>query len=153
MKSLCKPCRNRSPVKNGTSWLSAVLIIIIPKCPFCILAYSSAITMCGTSSLYPTENNWASYIPLMLSLVIILMIALNYRGNRSIYALTFSFIGFLLIVGTHQSMINSEYYIVGTILLFFSILLNGSLYSLIGKLKETLRLNFNRNGIPSHKIL
>lgn len=147
MKSACRPCKTKRPIKNGTSWLSALLIIVIPKCPFCVLAYSSAITMCGTSSLYLTENNWVSFLPVLLGGVIVTMIALNFRDNRTIWALGISSIGLLLIIGSHQLVIDSQYYHLGTFLLFFSILLNGSLFSLLKKLKNTNTLKLYRPGI------
>ncbi len=147
MKSVCRPCITKRPIKNGTSWLSAFLIIIIPKCPFCVLAYSSAITMCGASSLYLTENNWVSCIPFLLAVIVVAMIALNFRDSRTIWAIIISIIGLLLIMGSHQLIIESQFYHLGTFLLFFSILLNGSLFSLLKKLKDTQSLKPFQPGI------
>ena len=111
------------------------------------MAYSSAISMCGTSSLYLVENNWVSYIPLVLAVLIILMIALNFRDTRTLWALGIAGLGFLLVLGAHQLLIGPQYYHLGTGLLFFSILLNGSLFYLLRKFKDTNALKFMRPDI------
>ena len=85
-------------------------MIVLPKCPFCVMAYSSAITMCGGPSMYLSGNNWVSYIPLLLGVVIISMILLNRRGIRTYYALLIGAIGFLMILLTHQLVIESVFY-------------------------------------------
>ncbi|MEL7006473.1 MAG: hypothetical protein AAFN93_27680, partial [Bacteroidota bacterium] len=89
MNRSCQKCTNseKRVQSTGSSWASAVLIIVIPKCPFCIMAYSSAITMCGGPDMYLLDNNWVSYIPILLSVFIIAMLILNYRDVRTNYAL------------------------------------------------------------------
>ena len=138
MNSNCRPCHSSRQYGNNSSWLSALLIVIIPKCPFCIMAYTSAISMCGTGSLYFSENNWVSFIPLVLALIIILMIGLNYRDRRTVVALMISAVGFGLILGSHQLVLESHFYNWGTGLLFFSIFLNGSLFSFVSNLRKII---------------
>lgn len=139
----CKKCpQNHKKVKaSGSSWLSALLIIVIPKCPFCIMAYSSAITMCGGADIYLQGNNWVSYIPIFLSLFIIGMLLMNYRDSRTKYALTLAMIGLSLVLSTHQMLLSPAYYYYGTAFLILSIWLNGSLFSILGKLKSKFGLS------------
>ena len=92
--------------------------------------------------LYLVENNWVSYIPLVLAILIMLMIALNFKDIRTLWALGIAGLGFLLVLGAHQLLIGPQYYHLGTGLLFFSILLNGSLFSLLRKFKDTNVLKF-----------
>jgi len=79
--------------------------------------------------------------------LIIIMIAFNFRDNRTLWALGIAGLGFLLVLGAHQLLIGPQYYHLGTSLLFFSILLNGSLLSLLRKLKDTIVLKFIRPDI------
>ena len=75
MDRSCTSCKTTEKPKviERSSWLSAFLVIIIPKCPFCVMAYTSAITMCGGTDMYFAENNWVSYIPILLGAIIILL--------------------------------------------------------------------------------
>lgn len=131
LQSHCKYTQSRvNPVK--VSWWSTFLIVVLPKCPFCIMAYSSAITMCGAPAIYVSENNWGSYIPIALALVVVLMIALKFRDIRTYFALAFSFTGTLLVILTHQTLIDAMFYYTGTALLIFGIWTNGSLFSILG---------------------
>lgn len=131
LQSHCKCTQSKvNPVK--VSWWSTFLIVILPKCPFCIMAYSSAITMCGGPAMYVSENNWVSYMPIALALVVVLMIALKFRDFRTYFALAFSLMGTLLVILTHQTIIEAIFYYLGTALLIFGIWTNGSLFSILG---------------------
>lgn len=95
------------------------------------MAYSSAITMCGGEAMYVADNNWVSYIPLILAFLVILMITLNFRDGRTYLALFLALIGTLLVILVHQTMLVSAFYYVGTGLLILGIWVNGSLYSVL----------------------
>ena len=141
MDRYCTSCKSseKPNVVERSSWLSAFLVIIIPKCPFCVMAYTSAITMCGGTDMYFTENNWVSYIPVLLGAVIIALLIANYRGARTIYALSIAALGLVLIMLTHQVIIEASYYTYGTILLILAIWMNGSLMSIISKIEKRLK--------------
>lgn len=69
--------------RNGfVSFLSTALIIILPKCPFCIAAYSGAFMM-----FYEIDN--AALAPIflhlkpLLGLLILGSILLNFKGKKS----------------------------------------------------------------------
>ena len=134
----CHPTKkvNRS---SSTSLFSTVVLIILPKCPFCIMAYSSAITICGGTDMYLMSNNWVSYVPLVLALFINLMLLFNWRGQRTLYALMIAIVGFTLISLTHQLVLSPVFYDLGAVLLLMSIWLNSSLISLLDKLRRKLR--------------
>jgi len=136
----CHPIKkvNRS---SSASLFSTVVLIILPKCPICIMAYSSAITICGGPDMYLMSNNWVSYVPLVLALFINLMFLFNWRGQRTLYALTIALVGFILISLTHQLVLSSGFYNLGAALLLMSIWLNSSLISLLNKFRRKLRLD------------
>lgn len=138
MKTSCKKCFSvkRLSAFRSTSYLSTFLIILIPKCPLCIMAYSSAITMCGVQDLYMNSNNWVSYIPLLLSGVIITMIILNNRGVRTFFSATIASFGFLMILFAHQLLLPANFYNWGTILLIAAIWTNSSFMAFVSGLKN-----------------
>lgn len=131
MITQCKPCATQQKKRAvlGSSVLGAALMIIIPKCSFCVLAYSSAITMCGGPDMYMAENNWASYIPLVTSVFIIGMLLINRRGKRTYLALLLALIGLVFIAGTLQLFLNEAYYHAGTVLFFLAIWINSNFIS------------------------
>ena len=120
----------------GTSLIGTFFIAIIPKCSFCIMAYSSAIAMCGGSDLYMEDNNLASYIPLILSALVLILIAAKPKGIKTKIALGISIIGSLLILGVHQTWIIPELYYPGNFLIFMGVWVNGSFFNLIKKIKN-----------------
>ena len=134
----CHPTKNINK-SSSASLLSTVLLIILPKCPFCIMAYSSAITICGGPDMYMMSNNWISYVPLVLALFINLMLFFNWRGQRTFYALLIAMAGFTLISLTHQLVLSPVFYNLGAGMLLMSIWLNSSLISLLDKFRRTLR--------------
>lgn len=136
MRKACNSCSTKKPIPSNSSWISALLIIILPKCPFCVMAYSSAITMCGTSSLYMTGNNWVSFIPLGLSVMIIFTILFNWRDNRTLWSLIIASVGLALILGAHQLIVPAYAYDWGTGLMFMAIFYNGPFFSLVVQCKQ-----------------
>ena len=134
----CHPSKKVNKA-SSVSVLSSFLLIILPKCPFCIMAYSSAITICGGPDMYLMSNNWVSFVPLALALFINVMLLLNWRGRRTFNALLVSLVGFSLILMTHQLILSSGFYNLGAMLLFMSIWLNGSFIYLLNKVRSKLR--------------
>ncbi len=72
---------------NGSmSFLSTLLLILIPKCPLCLTAYMSAVVM-----FFDIENE--QLIPMLMhakpvmGAIILLMILLNRRGKRTVISL------------------------------------------------------------------
>lgn len=138
MKNSCNNCTDVTAAsKNGgLSVLSSLLVIIIPKCPWCIMAYSSAITVCGGEDMYMSENNWVSVLPIILSAAIIFLIYRNKRGIRTWVAMSLAVVSLLMIIGVHQTLIPSFNYELAAALQFFSIWLNGNLKSFIESIKS-----------------
>ena len=107
-KTTCKKNCKSLPVKKFSSWLPALFIAIIPKCPFCIMAYSGAITLCTGTKMYPHADTTTSYISIGLAAFVILSIIFNYKGPKTKYALFITSIGTLLLL-TSQFYWISEY--------------------------------------------
>jgi len=135
MNTSCKKCFsvNKLSAFQSTSYLSTLLVILIPKCPFCIMAYSSAITVCGAQDIYMSSNNWVSFVPLLLSGVIIIIIALNNKGTRTFFSILIALIGFLLVLFTHQLILTPDYYNWGAMLLIVAVWVNGNFVAFVSE--------------------
>ena len=124
----CSKCESKKRISLSTksSVLGGLLVVLIPKCPLCIMAYTSAISMCGTDAMVTSGNNWLSYVPIALSALIVGLIAFNRKGTRSWFALAIALAATGLILATHQMWLSPDFYNYGTILLFFAIWLNSN---------------------------
>ena len=99
--------------------------------------------------MYMHSNNWMSYVPLALGLLIVSIIQWNYRGFRSVVAAIIAITGFLLILFTHQLFIDAFYYQVGATLMFLAIWLNSNMISFFGFIRKTL---FGYNNVETSGV-
>jgi len=83
---------------NGSmSFLSTILLILIPKCPLCLTAYMSAMVL-----FFDIE--YATLVPVLLhtkpvmGLLIITMILLNRKDKRTLIALVISGLALIFLV-------------------------------------------------------
>lgn len=146
MSNDCNSCTTTKStrISTGSSIVSALMVVIIPKCPICVMAYTSAVTMCGGPDMYLAENNWISYIPLLMSVLIIGLICYNHKGWRTWIALFIALIGASSIFLTHQLVLAGNFYHVGTILLFLAIWFNSNFISFLNELKRIWNLRLSR---------
>ncbi len=84
-------------VNGSMSFLSTLLLILIPKCPLCLTAYMGAIVM-----FFDVE--YSTLVPILLHTkpimggVIILMILLNRKDKRTIISLAIAAMALTLLV-------------------------------------------------------
>ena len=89
----------KTPTKKGgwLSFVSAALIIVLPKCPFCIAAYSGAMMM-----FYEVDS--ASLAPIfmhlkpLLGLLVLTSILLNFKGKKSKIAVSITVASFVFLL-------------------------------------------------------
>ena len=103
-----------------------LFIALIPKCPFCILAYSSAITLCSGTKVYMHHPEWTSWISIILAIFTLLMVLFNYRGRRTIYAAILVLLGSSLIVVSELYTGEIQVYYYGVTILLFGVWFNAS---------------------------
>lgn len=121
-----KKLQSGSLLAKISSWAPVLTVAILPKCPFCLMAYSGAVSLCSGNMLFPNASTWASYLTVALALIVFLSIALNRKGRRTWFALGLVTIGILLLVAGQFYFISQTNYYLGVLFLFFGIWLNGS---------------------------
>lgn len=139
----CRKC-SRLPViqeKNKFGLAGGLLLAVLPKCPFCIMAFTSTAVLCGKDTLIESQSTHNSsttiYLAAFFCLLIIAGILFNFRGIRTIYALTLSFPGVLMIMYSVIRNGGHDLYYSGLFIVFMAVWLNGSLISILKKIKNS----------------
>ncbi len=136
-KQKAKTDLNRKTATSSLgSALIGVVIALLPKCHFCILAYSSAITLCSGTKIYNHSPAWTSYISIGLALLTLALILINYKGLRTLFAASLVIIGCLLISYSELKTGEIAFYYGGTFALLFGVWVNGSFYHFFRKFTE-----------------
>lgn len=129
----------RTATSSLGSAMMGVVIALLPKCHFCMLAYSSAITLCSGTKIYNHSPAWTSYISISLALLTLALILVNYKGLRTLLAATLVIIGCLLISYSELKTGEIAFYYGGTFALLFGVWVNGSFYHFFRKFTEKKR--------------
>jgi len=76
---------------------AGVLIVVLPKCSLCVMAYSSTLIMCSGRSVIRETNSFGMVILGLLIAILLWGISRNYRGDRTVLALLLAAAGALMI--------------------------------------------------------
>ena len=138
----CRPCKKGkkgSEKEKQVGILTTALLVLLPKCPFCVMAFSSTIILCGTAGGVTEQTH--SYlstaiivISSFLCLSVLLSIAFNYRDARTKYALILAVVGCFLVIYSVCIGGGKSVYFSGLFLIFIGVWLNASLLYIIGKI-------------------
>ncbi len=84
----CGSCKKAIAPKDNHSWITGVMMVVLPKCPFCVFAYSSTIMLCGKDSVTSKTSFHYSEMTVLFTAILcsitLLSIALNRRGKRTL---------------------------------------------------------------------
>ena len=152
----CKPCKKKRIVsgeKKRLGLLTTLLLVLLPKCPFCLMAFSSTVILCGKAGAMSelTHTSPATiFITSFFCFLVLISILFNYRDARTKYALLLVATGCLFVICSVCIGGGLPLYYSGVILLFVGVWLNASLLFVISKI--TGRLKFRRDKNYSRQI-
>lgn len=147
IKNDCKPCKKRkidSEGKKQFGLLTTILLVLLPKCPFCLMAFSSTFMLCGEAGVIARSAHSSSVTTILITsffcLLVLLSIILNYRDIRTRYALLLAAAGSFLIMYSVCVGGGLSLYYSGVILVFIGAWLNASLLYIISKITGRRKL-------------
>lgn len=140
-KNTCLTCgKNNRVSKRNFGLVGGLLLALLPKCPFCIMAYSGTLMLCGKNSASISEYTYTSTATILLTsffcLVTLLSIYFNKRGTRTRYALLISLFGTCLVIISTLFYGGWSLYYTGVAVIFAGVWLNGSLLYFINRAKQ-----------------
>lgn len=142
----CRNNTNCSKTKDYKfSWLPAIVIAVLPKCPFCIMAYSGAVSMCSGKMLFPNADAYSGYIIVALSLLVLFGIILNKKGRRTWIAAFIASLGIVLLTISQFYYLSQSIYYIACFALFFGIWFNGSFGYFYNKFFQKSSNSFTSN--------
>jgi hypothetical protein len=148
----CPAEKPRAKVSRKAGLFSGFLLVLLPKCPLCIIAYSSTIMLCGKEESLISNQTQSSLlstaITLSFCLIILVSLYFNYRYDRTKYALALAFTGSLLLVASTIWAIGPVMYYIGTVIIFAGVWLNGSLFYVLKMFKNKMSKFETRHILP-----
>lgn len=122
----CPKSHRIKPKSRHLPVLSGILIALLPKCPFCIMAYSSAITLCSGATLYDHHPTWISWISIGLAALTLGFVLWNYKGWRTWLAAALVLAGSFFILQSELKTGDVPDYYFGCASLLLGVWLNGN---------------------------
>ncbi len=137
----CKPCNEVSPTslpRKYASWIPGFLLIVLPKCPFCFMAFSSTMLLCGEGATMVSERIHQSPVTIILSILFCLAaiagIILVKRDIRTFYALILALAGSAMVITSVVWGGGMPLYYAGAGIIFLGVWLNSSLLHVLYKM-------------------
>ena len=131
--SNCRSCHE--PVRQGgpeahASLFGNILLVLMPKCSFCVLAYTSTMLLCTKDETLVASSRHASPITIAITALLCLYILggvlLNRRGRRTRLAMAVVLSGMALMMTSVVRGGGEALYYSGNLLVFAGIWMNGS---------------------------
>jgi hypothetical protein len=124
--------------------LTGLLLALLPKCPFCLVAYSGTVVLCGKGGSVFTSHTISSeatfYSSLVLCGIILTSILLNNRKDaRTAYAFLLATLGSAIVLFSVTRGGGILLYYLGVVTIFGAVWLNGSLLFFVSRLRAFLK--------------
>jgi len=130
------------PITKGSQILSAtstLLLILVPKCPFCIMAYSTTFVFfldMEYATVYPV---FGLFKPVLIGLILF-SILINFRGKRTLWAVAIITLSSFSILLGHYSNLQLIDDRVAVFLIFIGCWVNGNFIFVIRWIKDLRNL-------------
>lgn len=140
----CKPCgekENVSPGKKLISLIPGIFLALLPKCPYCFVAFSGTIMLCGNSEgIYSRTFSSPAMLTItaLICFITLVSVILNFRDTRTKYAIALVALGSALTIFSVTKGGGLTLYYLGVLLIFAGAWLNASLLFFVRKLKDKL---------------
>ncbi|MEM8887882.1 MAG: hypothetical protein AAGD28_07835 [Bacteroidota bacterium] len=122
----CKSNARKEANRSSISLLGGIGLALLPKCHFCLLAYSSAVTVCGKGTYYDHSPEWTSFLSIGLGVLTLVFILFNQRGKRTWYAAALVGLGIVLISISEMYTGEKAHYYAGAGILMLGVWVNAS---------------------------
>ena len=136
--------------KKKFSFFAGLLLALLPKCPFCFMAFSSTFILCDEAGTFTDTHTHSSSTTFLLSAlfcgITFVGILFNYRDSRTRYALMLALAGSACILFSVAKGGGLALYYCGVAFIFYGVWLNGSLLFFVGKIRKYFSKNI-RNQI------
>ncbi len=134
-------CNKKMYIKNKRSSLFiGLLLAFLAKCPFCLVAYSSTVALCGVNASHTSTFCSISYPGILLAtgliLIVLASIYFNKRDVRTKLAFYVALFGSSCIITSLIFSVGLTLYYSGIGILFVSIWMNGSMMHCLKKIQE-----------------
>lgn len=140
----------RPPNKRGFGFFTGILLALLPKCPFCVMAFSSTFVLCGEAGTLITNHTQSSPTTILVSTVFcgiaLAGILFNYRNKRTGYALLLALSGSACILISVAIGGGLALYYTGVVFIFCGVWLNGNLFFFVRKIRDLII----KNRIPAN---
>ena len=150
MDTLCHTCSTagKPDAKNRMGLLTGLLLVILPKCPFCIMAFTGTALLCGEGTIIESTVTHNSILTIIITALLCLVtlagILLNRRGVRTYYALALALAGMTMIMYSVIRDGGQTLYYSGILGVFTGVWLNGSLTWVYYQVKQGLKGVYQR---------
>ncbi|MDP4264582.1 MAG: hypothetical protein Q8941_18780 [Bacteroidota bacterium] len=122
--------------------MAGLILALLPKCPFCVMAFSSTFVLCGKAGTFTDTHTHSSSTTFLLSAlfcgITLAGILFNYRDSRTKYALLLALAGSACILFSVAKGGGLALYYSGVVFIFCGVWLNGSLLFFAGKIRALL---------------
>jgi len=110
----------------SSSFWTGLILVLLPKCPLCVLTYSGAVGLCGAANIEAGFPTWSILLTLSFLIGMFVMLQYNFKGKKTLIAeILLACGGATLLSYMMFDLAESTFYL-STVLVLFSAWLNGS---------------------------
>jgi hypothetical protein len=126
--------------KKKFSFFAGLILALLPKCPFCFMAFSSTFVLCDQAGTFTDTHTHSSSTTFLLSSlfcgITFAGILFNYHDNRTKYALMLALAGSACIVFSVAMGGGLALYYCGVSFILFGVWLNGRFLFFVRKIRK-----------------